>query len=160
MKTKLSLMRMKESRMTDSNSHSKIQIKLHQNQIHSFVHYFHCPGEVRHPRSETVPPQPVSVRDCSVNCQQKCYLLGGDWLFVTQWTLAHQVPQSMGFSRQEYWCGLPCPLTGDLPNPRDNPLSLPKYGPQKCKAWDSSGYQASWWRELSFLDAPLPFPPC
>ena len=31
------------------------------------------------------------------------------WLFVTLWTVAHQAPQSMGFSRQEYWSGLPCP---------------------------------------------------
>ena len=38
-------------------------------------------------------------------------------LFVTLWTLAHQVPLSMGFSRQEYWSGLPFPLPGDLPNP-------------------------------------------
>ena len=149
-------MRMKESRMKDSNSHSKIQIKLHQNQIHSFAH-FHSPREGLHPRSETVPPQPVSVRTCRVNCQRKCYLLSGVWLFATQWTLAHQVPQSMGFSRQEYWCGLPCPPPGDLPNPRDNPLSLPQYGPQKCKAWDSLGYQASWWREFYWMHH-CPFP--
>ena len=38
------------------------------------------------------------------------------WLFVTLWTLAHQVPLSMGFSRQEYWSGMPCPPPGDLPN--------------------------------------------
>ena len=39
------------------------------------------------------------------------------WLFVTPWTLAHQAPLSMGFSRQEYWSGLPCPPPGDLPDP-------------------------------------------
>ena len=38
-------------------------------------------------------------------------------LFVTPWTVAHQAPLSMGFSRQEYWSGLPCPTPGDLPNP-------------------------------------------
>ena len=38
-------------------------------------------------------------------------------LFVTLWTVAHQAPPSMGFSRQEYWSGLPFPLPGDLPNP-------------------------------------------
>ena len=37
-------------------------------------------------------------------------------LFVTPWTVAHQVPLSMGFSRQEYWSGLPFPSPGDLPN--------------------------------------------
>ena len=39
-------------------------------------------------------------------------------LFVTLWTVARQVPLSMGFSRQESWSGLPCPLPEDLPNPR------------------------------------------
>ena len=34
-----------------------------------------------------------------------------------QWTVVHQVPLSMGFSRQEYWSALPCPPPGDLPNP-------------------------------------------
>ena len=38
-------------------------------------------------------------------------------LFVTLWTAAHQAPLSMGFSRQEYWNGLPCPPPGDLPDP-------------------------------------------
>ena len=39
------------------------------------------------------------------------------WLFATPWTVACQAPLSMGFSRQEYWSGLPCPSPGDLPNP-------------------------------------------
>ena len=39
------------------------------------------------------------------------------WLFVTLWTVTHQAPLSMGFSRQEYWSGLPCPPPGDLPDP-------------------------------------------
>ena len=38
-------------------------------------------------------------------------------LFVTLQTVAHQAPLSMGFSRQEYWSGLPCPPPGDLPDP-------------------------------------------
>ena len=37
---------------------------------------------------------------------------------MTPWTVACQVPLSMGVSRQEYWSGLPCPPLGDLPNPR------------------------------------------
>ena len=45
-------------------------------------------------------------------------------LFVTPWTVAHQAPLSMGFSRQEYWSGLPCLPTGDLPNPGFEPASL------------------------------------
>ena len=38
-------------------------------------------------------------------------------LFATPWTVAHQTPLSIGFSRQEYWSGLPFPSPGDLPNP-------------------------------------------
>ena len=37
-------------------------------------------------------------------------------LFVTPWAVAHHAPQSMEFSRQEYWSGLPFPSPGDLPN--------------------------------------------
>ena len=36
---------------------------------------------------------------------------------ATLWTVAHQASLSMGFSRQEYWSGLPCPPPGDLPDP-------------------------------------------
>ena len=39
------------------------------------------------------------------------------WLFATPWTVAHQAPLFMEFSRQEYWSGLPWPPPGDLPNP-------------------------------------------
>ena len=44
-------------------------------------------------------------------------------LFATPWTAAYQVPPSMGFSRQEYWSGLPFPSPGDLPNPGIEPGS-------------------------------------
>ena len=36
---------------------------------------------------------------------------------MTPWTVAHQIPLSMEFSRQVYWSGLPFPSSGDLPNP-------------------------------------------
>ena len=39
-------------------------------------------------------------------------------------TVAYQAPQSMGFSRREYWSGLPFPSPGDLPNPEIEPGSL------------------------------------
>ena len=42
---------------------------------------------------------------------------------VTLWTIARQAPLSMGFSRQEYWSGLPCPPLGDLPDPGIEPTS-------------------------------------
>ena len=42
---------------------------------------------------------------------------------LTPWTVAYQAPLSMGFSRQEYWSGLPFPSPGDLPNPGIEPGS-------------------------------------
>ena len=44
-------------------------------------------------------------------------------LFATPWTIVHQAPPSMGFSRQEYWSGLPFPSLGNLPNPGIEPRS-------------------------------------
>ena len=49
------------------------------------------------------------------SCVQFCPIL---------WTVAHQAPLSMGFYRQEYWSGSPCPPPGDLPNPGIEPVSL------------------------------------
>ena len=42
---------------------------------------------------------------------------------ATPWTVAHQAPPTMGFSRQEYWSGLPFPSPGDLPDPGIEPAS-------------------------------------
>ena len=44
-------------------------------------------------------------------------------VFVTPWTAGHQTPLSLGFSRQEYWSGLPFPSPGDLSNPGFKPAS-------------------------------------
>ena len=44
-------------------------------------------------------------------------------LFATLWTVAHQASLSIGFSRQEYCSGLPCPPPGDLPNLGIEPVS-------------------------------------
>ena len=44
-------------------------------------------------------------------------------LCATPWTVAYQAPLSMGFSRQEYWSGLPFPSPGDLPDPGIEPGS-------------------------------------
>ena len=49
-------------------------------------------------------------------------------VLVTQWcppwTVVHQAPLSMGFFRQKYWSGLPCPSPGDLPDSGIEPTSL------------------------------------
>ena len=55
-------------------------------------------------------------------CVLSCFSLVQ--LFAILYTVAHQVPLSIGFSRQEYWSGLLCPPPGDLPNPGIEPTSL------------------------------------
>ena len=45
-------------------------------------------------------------------------------LFVTSWSVVCQAPLSLGFSMQEYWSGLLCPPSGDLPDPGIEPVSL------------------------------------
>ena len=54
-------------------------------------------------------------------CMLSCF--GRVQLFASLWTIVHQAPLSMGFSRQEYWSGLPCPPPGDLPDPGIEPTS-------------------------------------
>ena len=79
-------------------------------------------------------PQPLSCSVVSYNIIflfQKKILLTCEWvkslsrvrLFATLWTGAHQAPQSIGFSRQEYWSRLPFPSPGDLPDPGIKPRS-------------------------------------
>ena len=53
----------------------------------------------------------------------KVELLSRVRLFATPWTVTHQAPRSMGFSRQEYWSGLPFPSPGDLSDPGIKPAS-------------------------------------
>ena len=59
-------------------------------------------------------------------CFQACMLsrFSHVWIFATPWTVARQAPLSMGFSRQVYWNGLPCPPPRDLPDPGIKPASL------------------------------------
>ena len=63
--------------------------------------------------------------------------------FVTLWTVAHQAPLSMEFSRQEYQSGLPFPPLGELPDPEIEPAS-----PSSC-TWQVDSLP------LSYLESPL-----
>ena len=58
------------------------------------------------------------------------------WLLATPWTAAHQAPPSMGFSRQEYWSGLP------LPSPVSPTLLLPKWLSSLCVSFSYSAYHS------------------
>ena len=53
----------------------------------------------------------------------KVKLLSRVRFFATPWTVAHQAPPPIGFSRQEYWSGLPFPSPRDLPDPEIEPRS-------------------------------------
>ena len=62
----------------------------------------------------SIPGGRLCLRACRLRCVP---------LFVIPWTVAYQAPQTMEFSRQEYWSGLPFPSPGDFPNPGIEPRS-------------------------------------
>ena len=66
------------------------------------------------------PSNQVTVT-CGLILMRKVKLLSRVRFFVTPWIVAHQAPLSMGFSRQEYWGGLPFPSPGDFPTQGLNP---------------------------------------
>ena len=68
------------------------------------------------------------ITECDSPLFFSCVCVRAQWLscvrlFATPWTVDHQAPLFMGFSRQEYWSGLPFPPPGDLPNTWIEPLS-------------------------------------
>ena len=81
------------------------------------------------------------------------------WLFATPWTVAHQPPLSMEFSRQEYWNGLPFPPSEDLPTPRIKPSYFWEQ-PQcrRCKRWGFDPWVGKilWRREWQPIPVFLP----
>ena len=70
-------------------------------------------------------------------------------LFATPWTVAHQVPLSIEFSRQEYWSWLLFPPPGDLPDPSIKPGSLASPA-LACRFFTTS----STWEALIYLLIP------
>ena len=82
-------------------------------------------------------------------------------LFVTPWIVAHQAPLSMGFSRQEYWSGLPFRSPGDLPDPgiepgsptlQADPLTFELPGkPQSIYEWNAN---SKFWLSNDYGDFP------
>ena len=80
----------------------------------------------------------VCVCVCVCVCVRVC-VLSHIWLLATPWTVTHQTPMSMGFSRKEYWSGLPCPALGDLPDPATEPMS------PACPALQADSLPLSQW---------------
>ena len=76
-----------------------------------------CPSEPKGAAHQRRPPGPKEISE-KLHCAQS---LGSIWLFMTLWTVACQATLSMGFSREEYWSGLPCPPPGDLSDPGIKP---------------------------------------
>ena len=76
-------------------------------------------------------------------------------LLATPWTVAHEALLSIGFSRQEYWRGLPCPPPGDLPDSGIEPASLGRrilYHCAICTYTNSSSWQ--WTHEEKYCSSP------
>ena len=77
--------------------------------------------------SESGKLQAISIRHSLIMATAHAFVLSHFScvrLFATLWTVASQTPLSMGFSRQEYWSGSPCPPPGDLPSSRIESASL------------------------------------
>ena len=82
------------------------------------------PHESQHARPPCPSPTPGVHSDSCPSSQWCCYLVAKRWpSFAIPWTIACQASLSVGFSRWEYWSGLPFPSPGDLPNPEIKPLS-------------------------------------
>ena len=78
-----------------------------------------CPLSKRLPSSYHV-PGPAQNWSLSFTCAWMLSHFSCVWLSATPWYVPHQAPLSIGFSRQEYWSGLPQPLPGDLPDQGSN----------------------------------------
>ena len=97
------------------------------------------------------------LQECSTLRLSACVLsrFSHVWLFAVPWTVACQVPLYVGFSRQEYWSGLPCPLQGIFSTQRSNQCllcllhwhvdSLPLTIPEKPKEFTRIE-QSSWYK--------------
>ena len=83
-----------------------------------------------HPQPPSHPSRSSEITELSSLCCRVSFLslhaqlFSHVWLFASTWTVAHQAPLCVGFSRQEYWSGLPFPPLGVLPDPGIEPCLL------------------------------------
>ena len=75
-------------------------------------------------------------------------------LFATPWTVARQAPLSMGFSRHEYWNGLPSPPPGDFPDPGIKPRSPMSPALGGSFFTTSATWEAPWRPGVQFFPSP------
>ena len=83
-------------------------------------------------------------------CCAVLHLFSQVWLFSTLWTVARQAPLSMGFSRQEYWSGLPGPYPGDFTNPGIEPM-CPAFPALQAIAGRFFTHWATWEGPIAYL---------
>ena len=81
---------------------------------------------------------------------------------VTPWIIAHQAPLSIGFSRQEYWSGLPCPPLEDLPDLGIKPMSVTSPALvggvfTTSATWEAPSYYCTVTNYWKLKDRKLPF---
>ena len=114
-----------QTRTAPLDTHTHLLLKLADRKNCSRESGFREPEGARGHDKPVCPSPLVSEWVCVCVCVCVCvHALSPVWLFATPWTVAHQVPLSMWFSRQVYWNGLRFPTPGDLPNPGLEPVSL------------------------------------
>ena len=87
---------------------------------------------------------PQGAMACMLSC------ISPVWLLATPWNVAYQAPLSVGYSRQEYWSGLPCPPPEGLPDPETEPVS--PVSPALAGEFFSTG---ATWEALGVVDKML-----
>ena len=112
------------------HSHLHTQCPLLPSGVHSFCKSLHptpsCPFQGNSPKEVQIgDAKGMETPRLRHHQRPSCVLSHSAFvlLFVIPWPVAHQAPLSMGFSRQEYWSGLPFPPLGDLPDPGIEPMS-------------------------------------
>ena len=109
--------RIREHRTTDALQ-LKTQWALGTTHTVQWHHHHHWQPETAECFSCGAPRPLFSLHPSHAVCSATSVVSGS---FATPWTIDHQAPLSMGFSRQECWSGLPCPPPGDLPDPGIEP---------------------------------------
>ena len=121
------------------------EILRHQLSLHNPTHFWQrfTWRQCWTPQFKGSVPQtcPLSATLHASGCMLSCF--SRVWLLVTLWVVDRRL-LSMGFPRQKYWSGLPCPPPGDLPNPGIKPISPVSPAVQMLRHWGSPDWRFLW----------------